>query len=415
MPGIRSCRLYFSEHVGLNGPAGGVAVIGALRFPRVFGLVLTTFLVIQPALAQSVKILNVGDSDVAGHNGYASYRYDLWFLLRQAGYDVDFVGRVARPISVVNADLYPRFEEYDNHFEGRYGLLSQQISQFASTYVEAGDPDIVMFLGSHDICEFGGSAPSLIQLNLGNMIDNMRAVNPDLHFLLGQIYPWEIPSCDPDAPNIIPEFNQRIASVAGARDSSNSRVIVVDHYSGFNYATMFDGNAFHANRQGEMFMASNWFDALEDIIPLVEPEEETISINAGLNDAWFDPTTPGQGFFITVFPNSTSIFLAWFTYDTERPAPEVAANLGEPGHRWLTAFGTYSENSAVLEIELTSGGIFNEPQPMPVQAGDGEILLEFHGCNSGTITFNIDSIDQQGVIPIERIALDNVAACESTQ
>ncbi|HKJ18624.1 MAG TPA: hypothetical protein VJ984_14820, partial [Xanthomonadales bacterium] len=223
-------------------------MIGALRFPRVFGLVLTTFLVIQPALAQSVKILNVGDSDVAGHNGYASYRYDLWFLLRQAGYDVDFVGRVARPISVVNADLYPRFEEYDNHFEGRYGLLSQQISQFASTYVEAGDPDIVMFLGSHDICEFGGSAPSLIQLNLGNMIDNMRAVNPDLHFLLGQIYPWEIPSCDPDAPNIIPEFNQRIASVAGARDSSNSRVIVVDHYSGFNYATMFDGNAFHANR-----------------------------------------------------------------------------------------------------------------------------------------------------------------------
>lgn len=43
------------------------------------------------------------------------------------------------------------------------------------------------------------------------------------------------------------------------------------------------------------------------------------NINAGFNDAWFNPATKGQGFLITVFPEIKQIFLAWFTFDTERP------------------------------------------------------------------------------------------------
>ena len=136
-------------------------------------------------------------------------------------------------------------------------------------------------------------------------------------------------------------------------------------------------------------------------------------INAGLNDAWFDPGTPGQGFFISVFPNSGVIFLAWFTYDTERPPGSVTAILGEPGHRWLTAFGAYADNLAALDIEVTSGGIFNSPVPAPGQVLDGTITLEFHDCNSATLTYDIPSAGTQGQIEIQRIALDNVAFCES--
>jgi hypothetical protein len=50
-------------------------------------LVLVTMLVSQSVPAQSVRIMSVGDSDVSGYAGYASYRYDLWFMLNDAGYD----------------------------------------------------------------------------------------------------------------------------------------------------------------------------------------------------------------------------------------------------------------------------------------------------------------------------------------
>jgi hypothetical protein len=138
---------------------------------------------------------------------------------------------------------------------------------------------------------------------------------------------------------------------------------------------------------------------------------EFFAINTGLNDAWFNPETPGQGFFIIVLPHLKQIFMAWFTYDTERPPADFEAFLGEPGHRWLTAQGTFAGNSAVLTVFLTSGGVFNSPLPAPVTAPDGEILLEFSGCNAGTVTFDIPSLDLQGVVPVERIAPDNIAQC----
>lgn len=136
------------------------------------------------------------------------------------------------------------------------------------------------------------------------------------------------------------------------------------------------------------------------------------NINPGLNDSWLNIATLGQGFFITVFPEISSIFLAWFTYDTERPDGSVTANLGEPGHRWITAFGEYSGGTSVLYVEITSGGVFDSATPEVQQTRDGTIILDFFGCNEGLVTYNIPSANLQGFIPIERIAADNIAACE---
>ena len=40
------------------------------------------------------------------------------------------------------------------------------------------------------------------------------------------------------------------------------------------------------------------------------PEDSGFLINAGLNDAWYNPATDGQGFFITVFPDIGYVLLA---------------------------------------------------------------------------------------------------------
>ena len=137
------------------------------------------------------------------------------------------------------------------------------------------------------------------------------------------------------------------------------------------------------------------------------------TLNAGLNDAWYYKPTDGQGFLIVVYPLREEIFIAWFTYDTVRPDDSVTAMLGEPGHRWLTAQGTYAGNKATLNIIVSEGGVFDAGTPAPIPRPDGTIILEFSDCTAGTITYDIPSVDRQGVIPIQRITPDNVALCEA--
>jgi hypothetical protein len=74
--------------------------------------------------------------------------------------------------------------------------------------------------------------------------------------------------------------------------------------------------------------------------------------------------------------------------------------------------GPINGNTAVLEIELASGGLVDEP-PMVERVIDGSITLTFEDCFSGTVDYNITSIDRQGSVPIERVARDNAALCES--
>jgi peptidyl-prolyl cis-trans isomerase A (cyclophilin A) len=152
----------------------------------------------------------------------------------------------------------------------------------------------------------------------------------------------------------------------------------------------------------------------EDNLVMIDIEEiNSFLINSGLNDAWYYQETDGQGFLIVVYPLREEMFLAWFTYDTVRPDESVTAMLGEPGHRWLTAQGPYAGNKAVLDIIVSEGGIFDAGTPAPTRRPDGTIKLEFSDCTAGTITYDIPSVDRQGVIPIERITPDNVALCET--
>ena len=131
--------------------------------------------------------------------------------------------------------------------------------------------------------------------------------------------------------------------------------------------------------------------------------------------AWFNPATAGQGFLITVFPDIKQVFLAWFTYDVERPPEDVTALLGEPGHRWLTAQGPYEGDTAVLTVSVTKGGVFDsgEPPATTDPEGDGTIRLQFADCENGLIDYRITSVNREGSIPIERITLDNVPLCET--
>jgi probable HAF family extracellular repeat protein len=137
------------------------------------------------------------------------------------------------------------------------------------------------------------------------------------------------------------------------------------------------------------------------------------NINAGINDAWFNADTAGQGFFIIAFPDLKFMFLAWFTFETSLPDESIIANLGWAGHRWFTAGGSYSGDTAELEIEFTSGGVFDSIEPTVDQVqGGGTITVKFSDCENATVTYDIPSIARMDVVPIKRGLPDNVALCE---
>lgn len=165
------------------------------------------------------------------------------------------------------------------------------------------------------------------------------------------------------------------------------------------------------------FLKASWLSVL--LLPVllashtVQAESPPLSLlNAGLNDAWFNPETDGQGFFITIFPELGVVVLAWFTYDTVLPADDASANLGDAGQRWLVAVGEFDGNNALLDIEISSGGVFDTSSEI-MRDLDGTIALNFESCEKGTIEYDIASIGQKGTVVIERVVKDNIALCEA--
>jgi len=172
---------------------------------------------------------------------------------------------------------------------------------------------------------------------------------------------------------------------------------------GGNFYTI--ASAWDINRNG-IIVGSSEFEPLgrnSDVVwSLSEPLP--FQINASISDAWYNPATDGQGFFINVWDNIQMMFVGWFTYG------DGGAN--GSGLHWMTAHGPFSDNRAELEITLTEGGAFDTGEPAPVRTPDGTMTIEFSNCLQGTVTYEIWSIGRQGSLPIQRLASDHIPDCE---
>ena len=173
----------------------------------------------------------------------------------------------------------------------------------------------------------------------------------------------------------------------------------------------FPNDSNHPSPEGYRVLARTQYDLYYEALI----NDRKFYINSGLNDAWYNPETSGQGLLISTFPNTKQMFLAWFTYDTERPPDDATALLGEPGHRWLTAQGPYDGDTATLKIFVTKGGVFDSPVPAAETdaSGDGKVTIEFADCEKGRVTYHITSLDISGTFPIQRITSDNLPLCET--
>ncbi|MEM9305481.1 MAG: hypothetical protein AAGE01_25455, partial [Pseudomonadota bacterium] len=137
-------------------------------------------------------------------------------------------------------------------------------------------------------------------------------------------------------------------------------------------------------------------------------------INPGLNDAWFNPDTAGQGVLLSVLPDSQQLFLAQFTFDTIRPDEGSTAVIGGPGQRWFTAIGPIDGDRATLDVAYTTGGTFGAVSAeQRTDTGQGTVTIQFDDCRSATLTYDLPGASRQGSIPLQRLTDDNVALCEA--
>lgn len=152
---------------------------------------------------------------------------------------------------------------------------------------------------------------------------------------------------------------------------------------------------------------------VDDICTGVEAyTDSNFTFNSGLNDAWYYPLTAGQGFFVSVYPSSKTVFVSWMSYDTSLPEPDAFSNVGDAGQRWLIAEGTYEGNRAELVVFSTSGGLFDKVGSDVELEYIGDMVLQFDDCSSGSVWYALWPLWGGYMLPIQRVAPDSIQTCE---
>lgn len=213
----------------------------------------------QPAAPQAgKKIMPLGDSITSSEAGRASYRYWLDKKLHTAGIPFDFVGSL-----VDNWGGAPVPADFDRNHEGHSGFATRHMANPAidpyfdlSAKLTTYMPDMVLLhLGTNDVGE--GLPNDNITPNLDIIIGKIRAANPNATIFLAQIIPQS------GRISATSSLNQAILTLANLKNTTQSRVIAVDQFTGFNSnpgSDTYDG--VHPNESGEIKMATRWFDAI---------------------------------------------------------------------------------------------------------------------------------------------------------
>lgn len=218
------------------------------------------------ASAVPVKIMCLGDSITHGGYGYASYRYQTYFKLKDAGYDVDFVGTISTlkyGVPPTNDPNYPLYTTtFDRNHQGDWGKDSAWVAARIAGYLTTlgtGRPDIALInLGTNDTLNH--DAP-WTKANLDLIIGHLRAANPNVKVVLSSLLPLSV-----RAQKVI-DTNTAIAALAGERNTTASPVVYVDTHTGYNQQA-WNYDALHPNVIGEGVLAQHYFNALQ---PLLAP------------------------------------------------------------------------------------------------------------------------------------------------
>lgn len=231
-----------------------------------FALALLMAAALAGTVSAAVQILPLGDSITHGGDGdggvsYPSYRAWLYQDLRRLGYDVDFVGSLDRPEPPAGSD-----PDNEGHSAYTAGEVLAELPAWLQTYPP---PQVALVhLGTNDVIE--GVASARTVEDLGSIVAVLRSRNPSMRILLAQIIPTSVASTN----ERIEALNDGIATLA-ALSTTQSPVVIVDQYTGFDGDAETQKGGVHPTTAGEKRMAAAWEGALLPILAAGVPAVPT--------------------------------------------------------------------------------------------------------------------------------------------
>ena len=222
------------------------------------------------ALARPLRILPLGDSITqGGRDGRPeySYRYPLYFLLKDAGYDVHYIGSLRGGL---NPDfVWPDYHgvPFDPIHEGHYGwktgAVRDHLAEWMKTYT--APPDVVLIhLGTND--QSSKDYQTDIITPLTQIITRLRAANPHLIVLVAHL---------PFNGGAALQIRPLVEKMAKDLTTRKSPVVTVPIYRGWHenpddiYSDTFDWA--HPNVKGQEKLAGDWFTALQPYLKPWQP------------------------------------------------------------------------------------------------------------------------------------------------
>ena len=189
--------------------------------------------------AEATTILALGDSITERTD---SYRSVLVPALIDKGLDVEFVG--------------PKRDEISSH-AGYSGRNTNYLRSLSKQIYSEYPADIVLIHSGHNSFNKDEPVAGIIR-DTAAIIENIRAINPEVQILLAQV----IPSAKLPKYAYIPELNEALASLAQRLREGGVRIRLVNQADGFDCWADTHADMVHPNASGAKKIAEKWMAAL---------------------------------------------------------------------------------------------------------------------------------------------------------
>ncbi|HOT95279.1 MAG TPA: GDSL-type esterase/lipase family protein [Methanoregulaceae archaeon] len=283
----------------------------------------------------------MGDSITRGgmesDSAYPSYRYHLWTMLHNGGYDIDFVGSTSEP-------NFQRFV-FDQDHDGHSGFTTEKLADEVDHLMMNYTPDIVLlYIGTNDVLQ---QIPMSTRMrSIDRIVGSIRQKNPNVKILIAQISPTGDTFRNEYAE--LPKFNQELLAYAQRATSVASPIVIVDMYSAWSTDLFNQEDGIHTSTEGELQLAQRWANALIST-GMIQP---SVPVTTPSPPPTIAPTTvPTQPTVVPTYQVTTVPTTTW---------PQVTPTAVSP----RSGFGTRYWNTR----SGTSGsGFFNSgPRVVPV-------------------------------------------------